>query len=177
MAPPDDDHEQQADRRARARRGVVRCHLYARWDRGRLRAWGHWGRRSGAGNICGDLARGVFGRHSPRLFISNVSSSISWAPNGQRIAFLRSPVTSSISTQLIVANADGGGERELARGEGRILWPSLLAPWRPNLPPAWSLDGQLIAVVGVDIAKTEGQVVFVDSRDRIRPAGRGSRPR
>ena len=106
---------------------------------------------------------GFLGDTPPRLLISDVSSSISWAPDDQRIAFLRSRLTSSISTKLIVANADGGGERELARGEGQVVWPSLLAPWRPNLPPAWSLDGQLIAVVGVDIAKSEGQVIFVNS--------------
>jgi serine/threonine protein kinase/Tol biopolymer transport system component len=116
-----------------------------------------------AGAVFAEIWRVPFLGGAPKLLISDVVSAISWAPDGRRIAFLRSQLSASISTQLIVANADGGGERELVREEGRIVWPSLGAPWRPNLPPAWSPDGQLIAVLGVDTANNEGQVVLVHS--------------
>ena len=58
------------------------------------------------------------------------------------------------------------------------MWPSLVAPWRPNLPTG--LVARRPAHCGRrrrDRQRSEGQVVFVNSRYRIRPAGRGSRPR
>jgi Tol biopolymer transport system component len=44
---------------------------------------------------------------------------------------------------------------------------SLIAPWRPNLPPAWSPDGRLIAVATVEIGPrpSGGTILFVDSRN------------
>ena len=62
-------------------------------------------------------------------------------------------------------NANWPGE------EGRIVWPSLVAPWRPNLPPAWSPDGRLIAVVAVDIAQDRRTGHLREQRYRIRSSG------
>jgi eukaryotic-like serine/threonine-protein kinase len=95
-----------------------------------------------------------------RLLVANVSSPIGWAPDGQRIAFLRTRVSPELSSQLFVADPDGGRERELANQGDAAPWVSLVAPWRPSFPPAWSPDGRLIALVA---AGSNGRIVFVDS--------------
>jgi len=97
---------------------------------------------------------------TPRLLVGNVASPISWAPDGQRIAFLRTRISPTLSSQLFVANADGGQERVLASQRDSAPWISLVAPWRPSIPPAWSLDGRLIALATAD---SMGPIVFVDS--------------
>ena len=105
-----------------------------------------------------DIWRVPFLGGTPRRFISDVASSISWAPDGQRIAFLRTRAAPTLTTDLIVAAPDGGQERILTARSGFGTIVSLFAPWRPNIPPAWSPDGALVAVVAVPGA------VFVDSR-------------
>ncbi|HKH70685.1 MAG TPA: protein kinase [Vicinamibacterales bacterium] len=98
---------------------------------------------------------------TPRLFVANVASPISWAPDGRRIAFLRTQITPALSSQLFVAGGDGGQERELASQRDSALWISLVAPWRPSIPPAWSPDGQLIALATA--GPIGGRILFVDS--------------
>jgi Tol biopolymer transport system component len=105
-----------------------------------------------------DIWRVPFLGGTPRRLIGDVSSGISWAPDGQRIAFLRTRSAPTLTTDLIVAAPDGGQERTLAARSGIETIVSLTAPWRPNIPPAWSPDGALLAVMAAPGA------VFVDSR-------------
>ena len=98
---------------------------------------------------------------TPRMLIANVASPISWAPDGKRIAFLRTQFSPALSSQLFVANADGGQERVLASQGASQPWISLVAPWRPAIAPAWSPDGRLIALASA--GPMGGQIVFVDS--------------
>ena len=95
-----------------------------------------------------------------KLFIADVASPISWSPDTKRLAFLRAQVQPALTSQLIVAEANGGQERILATSEPSIPWVSLVAPWRPSLPPAWSPDARIIAVA----------VVRVKGRRRTGPA-------
>jgi serine/threonine protein kinase len=97
---------------------------------------------------------------TPRLFVADVASPISWAPDGRRIAYLRSRFTPTLSSQLMVAAADGGQERQLTSEADP--WISLAAPWRPSFAPAWSPDGRLIAVAAASFTGS-GRVIIVDS--------------
>jgi len=99
---------------------------------------------------------------APRLFVADVTSPISWAPDGRRIAYLRTRFTPTLSSQLMVAAADGGQERQLASDVPAEPWISLVAPWRPSFAPAWSPDGRLIAVAATTLTGG-GRVIFVDS--------------
>ena len=99
-----------------------------------------------------------------RLFIADVTSPISWAPDGQRIAYLRTRFTPTLSSQLMVAAADGGQERQLASDVPAEPWISLMAPWRPSFAPAWSPDGRLIAVAASTLTGG-GRLIFVDSEN------------
>jgi Tol biopolymer transport system component len=91
-----------------------------------------------------------------------VSTPISWSPDGKRLAFLPTQVTPALSSQLIVAEADGGQERALAVRDPSAVWVSLFAPWHPSFPPAWSPDGRMIAIAAVRVP--DARVVFVDSQ-------------
>jgi serine/threonine protein kinase len=68
---------------------------------------------------------------APRLFVADVTSPISWAPDGRRIAYLRTRFTPTLSSQLMVAAADGGQERQLASDVPAEPWiPASLPPGR-----------------------------------------------
>ncbi len=80
---------------------------------------------------------------TPTQLITDIDSPVACSPDGRRFAFIRNrPGSGGQTTSLIVANADGTEERQLASRQGQILF-SLVGP-------AWSPDGNAIACVTVN---------------------------
>jgi eukaryotic-like serine/threonine-protein kinase len=73
---------------------------------------------------------------SPVLVVRDIDSGVSFSSDGKRVAFLRGIPTKG-EVDLLVANADGSGERVL-RGKPGSATPTSM------LRPAWSPDGATI---------------------------------
>jgi eukaryotic-like serine/threonine-protein kinase len=124
-----------------------------------------------------DLARALWrvpflgGR--PRRLIGGVDSPVGWSRNGQHMAFVRHMPASSVS-HVVIADSDGTHERVLATRRGLALFLSLNIYPQPNLPPAWSLDDRLLAVLAwngtdeqvavFDVAKSSARDIPVKGR-------------
>jgi serine/threonine protein kinase len=134
---------------------------------------------SGAPAEASDVWRVPFLGGTPRPLVSNVASPISWAPDGQRLAFVRSAFAPTFVSHLIVAAADGGQEQTLAASNPPDAWINLGAPWRPSIAPAWSPDGRRIAIpvasIGAEVVTGYVIVVDVEARtsDRLGMAAGG----
>jgi serine/threonine protein kinase len=74
---------------------------------------------------------------TPRTILSNIGSPISFSPDGSRITFVRNDNAATGEDHLMVANADGTGERQLAARKGDRFFS--------YGGPAWSPDGKIIA--------------------------------
>jgi serine/threonine protein kinase/Tol biopolymer transport system component len=73
----------------------------------------------------------------PRQVLTHIQGPVALSPDGKRLAFVRSDPVGG-ETALIIANADGSGERKLHTGRVAENW---VTPWGPS----WSSDGKLIA--------------------------------
>ncbi len=72
---------------------------------------------------------------SPAKVMAGVTSAITFSPDGKQLAFIR---TAQPVSDLMVANADGTGERKIATRRLPEYFP-------PAGGPAWSPDGKTIA--------------------------------
>jgi Tol biopolymer transport system component len=90
---------------------------------------------------------------TPRLLIKDVDSPVTYAPDGQRFAYLREDHDSP-NFDLVIARSDGTFERELF---------SKIPLVSDSYVPAWSPDGKTIAIPIVQPTKdTIGGILAVD---------------
>jgi serine/threonine protein kinase len=73
---------------------------------------------------------------NPQQILRDIDTSISFSPDGKQFAFIRGIPDKGVF-DLLVANADGSGEKALTSKSGNISTNGLLAP-------AWSPDGKAI---------------------------------
>ena len=100
---------------------------------------------------------------APRRLIDDVDTSVTFSPDGSRLAFIRNYPDDRTSS-VVVANADGTGERRLSTSAPPSFFP---VPADERNGPAWSPDGKTIACV-VDITDAKGrhsEIAVVDAGD------------
>src|SRR5271170_6875132 len=73
---------------------------------------------------------------NPQQVVRDIDTSISFSPDGKQFAYIRG-IPDKGTFKLLVANADGSGEKLLTSMSGNITINGLLAP-------AWSPDGKTI---------------------------------
>jgi eukaryotic-like serine/threonine-protein kinase len=88
---------------------------------------------------------------TPRKLVEDVDSAVSFSPDGQQMVFLRKS-SSEANSKLIIAHADGSGERVLAA-----------LPLPGYSDPAWSVDGKSIAAAVLEPgSKNLGRIVVLN---------------
>ncbi|HUO34032.1 MAG TPA: protein kinase [Candidatus Acidoferrum sp.] len=89
---------------------------------------------------------------TPRQLIVDVDSPVTLSPDGKRLAYIRDSSTTRTST-LLLANADGSGEKTLSV----LNFPTSYSTGGP----AWSPDGNVIAVA--KSASADGQTFDLEA--------------
>jgi len=91
---------------------------------------------------------------TPQKLIEDVDSAVTFAPDGKQMSFVRNSAAEA-NSKLIIANADGGNERVLAK-----------LPIPGYYDPDWSPDGKSIAATLIDLgAKNLGRLVALDVKE------------
>jgi len=87
---------------------------------------------------------------TPKQLNRDVDSAPSFSPDGQQFAFVRGTLN-PFGNQVLVANADGSGERVLAQRE-------TFSPAQMNV--SWSADGKYLAVVSPEVVGTASEWIL-----------------
>jgi serine/threonine protein kinase/Tol biopolymer transport system component len=97
---------------------------------------------------------------TPRKMLDDVSSPVSYSPDGRRIVFLRSSPDGT-KDELVVASADGSDQRTLV---SRRMADKKSFDIRSNLGPAWSPDARSIAAIALEWApELRGELELIDA--------------
>jgi Tol biopolymer transport system component len=95
-----------------------------------------------------------------RRLLDRVDSGIGWSPDGLRMAFIRANWPTNESW-LFVADSDGSREHTVAKRRGVDgVFNALSFPSAPNVHPAWSPGGGVLAVSG--LFENGPSLLFVD---------------
>ena len=97
-----------------------------------------------------------------KKLLSDMDGAVSYSPDGKQFAFVRGNNPNIGESALMIANADGTGERILAVHKKPETFP-----WWTRQTPAWSPDGKTIACIigGVFSGSGPMNVVEVDVAD------------
>jgi serine/threonine protein kinase len=111
------------------------------------------------------LQRVPFLGGAQRTLVEHVSSPVGWSPDGKQMAFIR---TDGMLSELVVADANGGGEQVLATRTSPKYFLSVFIVGNPPVRAAWSPDGRVLALY--DLGEFDPRILFVDvvtgGRDR-----------
>ena len=118
--------------------------------------------REQPGQLGRPLWRVPFLGGGPKRLVENIESAVGWSPDNRHLAFVRID-RSNGSSALIVGDPDGAHERVLAVRHSPARFGQLVLSNRPNDRPAWSPDGSVIALEGLEgSASPICEVVFVN---------------
>jgi eukaryotic-like serine/threonine-protein kinase len=87
---------------------------------------------------------------TPKQLIRDVDTAPSFSPDGQQFAFVRG-ILNPLGNQVLIANADGSGERVLVQRNG-------FGPGQMNV--SWSADGKNLAVVSPEVVGTASEWIL-----------------
>jgi eukaryotic-like serine/threonine-protein kinase len=86
---------------------------------------------------------------NPQVLIKDIDSTPSFSPDGQRFVFLRANDPEPGKYFVLIANADGSGEKTIMSGSMTV----------PGFSPVWSPDGTVIAALAYP--QSEGDLTSV----------------
>ncbi len=89
-----------------------------------------------------------------RKLVEDIDTAPTFSPDGRQFAFLRG-IPALPGTAVMLADADGGNERQLALRKAPLDFPLEGIAWSP--------DGRVIAVPGTNRDTLEGSIVIVDA--------------